>query len=266
MKNKLAIAGFALLLAIAIFSFAFIPTQGNKDKKEQQGQGKGNQGKGNQGKVNQGQGNQDNKGTQGKGNQGQGNQDDKGNQGKGKGIKPGVDISDVDVNDNNGKGKKVKVGDDGNIIWDRESFKDRKNHRKGEKVTICHKFNRDGDPGVTINVSSNAMKAHMGHGDVMGACPTNSDRRFSDIFTKRRGDYYTTIVNGQEQVYYSQSILDYALSRLSESRLELDQYRRSGMPADQIRQREVAIVELEQNTSLLEKLVTAAAVLVADRL
>ena len=101
---------------------------------------------------------------------------------------------------------------------------------------------------------------------MVGACPSVSNGRFSDIFMRRRDDYYGTIVNGQEQVLYSQSILDYALERLAASRLQLDQYRNSGMPADELREKEAAVVELEQNASLLETLVSAAAVLISERL
>jgi hypothetical protein len=114
---------------------------------------------------------------------------------------------------------------------------------------------------VTISASSNAWKAHQVHGDVMGACPGVSNGRFSGILMRRRNDYYGTIVNGQEQVLYSQSIPDYALERLTASRLQLDQYRNSGMPADELREKETAVVELEQNASLLDSLASAAAFL-----
>ncbi len=252
MKNKFAIAGFALLFAISVSTISFIPPQNGKAKKDQQD--RGNQGKGNQGnKGNQDKGNKANKGNQE-------NQGNKGNQGR-----DNDDNTIPDDNANNGRGKKVRIGDDGNIIWDRETFKDRKDLRKNEKVTICHKFDREGS-GVTISVSSNALKAHLGHGDVQGSCPNVSNRNFSDIFIKRRDDYYTTILNGHDQVLYSESVLDYALRRLAESRLQLDQYRASGLPAEEIRRREATVLELEQNTSLLETLLTAAAALVVDRL
>ena len=101
---------------------------------------------------------------------------------------------------------------------------------------------------------------------MQGTCPNVNNRGLSDIFIKRRNDYYSSIIEGHDQVLYSESVLDYALRRLAESRLQLDQYRASGMPADEIRRREATVLELEQNTSLLETLLGAAAALVVDRL
>jgi hypothetical protein len=39
-----------------------------------------------------------------------------------------------------------------------------------EKVTICHKTHSKKNPFVTIRVSRNALKAHLRHGDTVGAC------------------------------------------------------------------------------------------------
>jgi hypothetical protein len=41
-----------------------------------------------------------------------------------------------------------------------------------KKVTICHKTHSKKNPWRTITVSQNALKAHLKHGDVVGACPT----------------------------------------------------------------------------------------------
>jgi hypothetical protein len=40
------------------------------------------------------------------------------------------------------------------------------------KVTICHHTHSQTNPFVTITVSENAVPAHLGHGDTIGACPT----------------------------------------------------------------------------------------------
>ena len=40
------------------------------------------------------------------------------------------------------------------------------------KVTICHHTHSHTNPFVTITVSENAVPAHLGHGDTIGACPT----------------------------------------------------------------------------------------------
>lgn len=43
-----------------------------------------------------------------------------------------------------------------------------------EKVTICHRTGSKKHPFVTIRVSQNALKAHLKHGDSVGACGANS--------------------------------------------------------------------------------------------
>jgi ABC-type sugar transport system substrate-binding protein len=39
-----------------------------------------------------------------------------------------------------------------------------------KKVTICHQTGSNTNPSVTITVSRNALPAHFGHGDRLGAC------------------------------------------------------------------------------------------------
>ncbi len=39
-----------------------------------------------------------------------------------------------------------------------------------KKVTICHKTHSKKNPFRTITVSQNALKAHLRHGDAIGAC------------------------------------------------------------------------------------------------
>ena len=268
MKKKFSLAGLILLISAAVTFIAFAPPQNDKNK-GQQNQGKNND-KGNQGKKNDNanKGNADGNQGQGKDNKGnQGNQgnnadkDNKGNQGN---------SGDKGNNDNNGNNRgnsdNANKKSEYNYQWTKETFKDRNKIKGQQKVTICHKFNRGDANAVTISVSANALKAHMGHGDVMGNCPAYADKRYSDKYWRTRDDYYNYIYQNEDQVYYSRSILDYAVERLTGARLQLNMLENSNMPPAQIEQKRVTVVELEQNVSLLERLISAAAVYAADRL
>ena len=263
MKKQITIFGSAILLVAAITLTASTQQEkSNKDKKEQhQNQGKDQAKPGKDKKENPGNNNAKNANAQGqqtgqKGNQGK--NDMKSNNGKN------------DLNDNKGKKDDMNRGNSNNDLlgynWNRETFRDRQKIRNQEKVTICHKFNNNNEPAVSIRVSSNALKAHMNHGDVMGDCPSVTDRRWSDVFLRNRTDYYNSIYNTQEQVYYSRSILDYAVGRLTNSRLQLATMQNNGLPLADIQRKQATVVELEQNVSLLETVVGVAATLIANKL
>ena len=262
MKNYLtSIVIIVLVISLIAFS-AFNPQQeqGKGNQKKEQQQNKGNKG-------------------QDKGNQGQGNKDqDKGNQGKND-DKPGLSKNTgnnkndkVDNRDDRGQGNNENKNKDvvfnRNFKWDRETFKDRDKIKKQDKVTICHKFNRANEQPVTIRISSSAVDAHMNHGDVMGDCPdvVNDRNGFSEGFWKIRNRYYNSLYENQDQVYYSRSILDYALERLGFARQQLVVDRNSGLPVAVLERRQATVVELEQNVSLLETLLGVAATLVANKL
>lgn len=161
---------------------------------------------------------------------------------------------------NNGKNDKDGYG------WNDETFKERKKLRNQEKVTICHKVNNNNEPGVAISVSANAVKAHMKHGDAMGSCPEVQNSSFSNAYLTKRTDYYNSLQKSQEQVSYSQSILDYAIARLNNSRLQLTTLKANNMPAVEIQSKQATVVELEQNVSLLETLIGAATNFVVSKL
>jgi hypothetical protein len=44
-------------------------------------------------------------------------------------------------------------------------------HQYGQKVTLCHHTHSKKHPTVTITVGAPALKAHLRHGDTVGACP-----------------------------------------------------------------------------------------------
>ncbi len=106
----------------------------------------------------------------------------------------------------------------------------------------------------------------MNHGDVMGECANNANNKFSDIFLRKRNDYYNNLQNSYEQVSYSRSILDYALQRLTNSRLQLANMQRSNVSQAELDRKQASVVELEQNVSLLETLIGVTANLVVNKL
>jgi hypothetical protein len=264
MKKTITIFGSALLLVAAVTLTASTQQEkNNKGKKEQQqNPGKGDDKSAKADKQNPAAAKAKNDHATGKPVQ-------KNNPGKND-INPGKGRKDANSgngdndmargNKNNGKGA-AQAG----YYWDRENFKDRQKIKNQEKVTICHKFSSD-EPAVTIRVSSHALKAHMGHGDVMGDCPAIQGGRFSDIFLRNRGDYYNTLYNSQDQVSYSRSILDYALARLTNSRQQLVYMQNNNYAPADIQRREATVVELEQNVSLLETVLGVAATLIANKL
>lgn len=174
-----------------------------------------------------------------------------------------------DGKDNNGYNDDKSVGNndknDG-FKWDRSNFKNREKIKNKEKVTLCHKFNSNDEPAVTIKVSSHALKAHLNHGDIQGDCPTVANKSFSDNFLRKRTDYFNTVQTNHEQVSYSRSVLDYAVARLTSSRQQLATMQRNNMPVADIERKQSKVVELEQNVSLLETLINAAANLVVNKL
>jgi len=262
MKKRLTSISIVIMMLCAAATFTAFDQQekNKKDQQENKGKGKGNNQdkpakaeKGNA-QSNNNKGNQDQKNDQANnkgGNKGNGNVNSKGND----------DYKDRGNSDKN----KKEVAVNG-YNWDTETFKERKKIRNQEKVTLCHKFNRSGEPGVTINVSANALKAHLDHGDVRGDCPDIDNTRYSDIFLDRRRDYYNDLQAGQEQVLYSRSILDYALERLSGARLQLITLQQANAPQAEIDSRRVAVVELEQNVSTLEILLGTAVNILANKL
>lgn len=249
MKKQITLLVFSLLLVMAM-TLRTSSQQGNKNKGnkgQQENKGKSDRAeKGNHGKKDH------NKDFQ--------NKDQKKNQGKNE--------NHPNMGQNNNKEQRSKGHNDGDngYRWNHENFKDRKKIKNQDKVTICHKFNRTEEHPVTIRVSSNAVKAHMNHGDVMGDCPTVKDNRYSDVFMRNKTDYYNTLQNGQEQVNYSRSILDYALERLNGSRQQLAIMQNKNFPLAEVQRKQATVAELEQNVSLLETLVNVAVNIVANKL
>lgn len=265
MKKTLSIFSMMLAFLTCISLMAFELQQNGHGKgngKSQQKEDKGKPGKPD--KVGRPQGNPG--GNKGNGNN-KGNPGNSGNKGRGNNNGKGNDVLVLNDKPGNGNGRKARIHLPGNnnwYSWTNQNFPERSQIRNKGKVTICHKFN-SGEP-VTITVSENALKAHLGHGDVVGNCPPVNNSIFSDIFRKRRADYYNDLYYGQDQYNYSSSILDYALMRLANSRLQLDQMRLNNAPQADIERRQAAVQGLEQNVSLLETALGIAGELLVSRL
>ena len=109
---------------------------------------------------------------------------------------------DNDKNDKGNKsqehgGDKGKSGDDKGKNIDKSSgnnlgdFANRKHPKDQKKVTICHNpSSENSNNGVTINVSENALQAHLNHGDQRGNCNINYSDRWSDRYVKSRENVY----------------------------------------------------------------------------
>ncbi len=253
MKIKLSIIGICILLLAAVAFTTATPQQGNgKDKSQQQDKPKQNPKSKKPDKSNPGI--NDNNGQPGN----NGKKDNPGNKG-----------ADENNGNNGNKGKNNDLyhgnrsGKDG-YIWDPISFKERHKFKNQEKVTICHKFNHNNGDGVVIRVSSNALKAHLNHGDITGECPVFNNR-YSRTFIRNRTDYYNNLEDHYEQVVYSQSILDYALLRLADSRQQLVIMQQNNMPVAEIERRQSTVVVLEENVTLLQRLLGIAAEIVVDK-
>lgn len=281
MQKKITL-GSTLVLAIAA---VLLLTSASLQQKEKNGKGNSqkNEQKANNGNGNAQKGNNNNGQNNGRGNNNQDrneqqkdypqNNGNNGNNGNGKNKQK--DDKDYKDKDNNGQGNDKKKNNDKlkfdkdvlyGYDWNDDDFRDRNRYRKQNIVTVCHKVNRNGEPGVTISVSENAVKAHMNHGDVMGECPTVNNTTFSNRFLKNRQEYFNNLQQTQEEIYYSRSVLDYAMQRLSNGRLQLQQLQNNNASAQEIQRKQQAVVALEQNTTLLQSLIGVAVEVVANKL
>lgn len=259
MKKKITLLGFFVLMMVAVFITAFAQKEKNKQNQKEQQHNKGNRQDKTGKAIN---GRDDNKGPQNEKREQNDNHENKGNNNnKDHNEARGNKGQHEDMNhSNNGK-----HDDKDGYSWNPETFKNRNKIKNQEKVTLCHKFNSDREPVVTLRVSANALKAHMNHGDVIGDCPAINDSRYSDFFLRNRTDYYNGLQNSREQVLYSRSILDYALARLANSRLQLANLQNNNMPAADIERKQATVMEMEQNVSLLETLIGVTDKLVANK-
>jgi len=251
MKKPNTISLFCtLILALLVFNQASAQNEKDKGKKERQNQShsKGKPGKDHKGNSEFDKDKEDHLHVKG-------HKDSRTKDKDVKGEKNTYSVKDIS-----------KAGGKDEYRWNHTTFKERSKIKGEKKVTVCHKFEVDGQPGVTLKVSSRALQAHLNHGDMRGECATNATIKHGDNFLGKRTDYYNNVQSTQEQVAYSKSVLAYALGKLSSSRQQLSVMQSNNTPVQAIEQKRVAVVELEQNVSLLERLIGVTANLVANKL
>ncbi|WP_411273156.1 hypothetical protein [Daejeonella sp.] len=157
-----------------------------------------------------------------------------------------------DKNKENGKSRweNVKWDKDDNINWGFEDYANRKRPKDNKKVTICHNTGDRNFP-VMINVSENAVKAHMNHGDQMGNCTTNYSDRWPANYIRTRENVYNNYQNTWETMSYSESLLRFAADKLLGIRSSF-QTQRPTLSSQEIQRKEVLILDLQNNVNSLE--------------
>lgn len=135
--------------------------------------------------------------------------------------------------------------------WEGNSYYTVKGPKGNKKVTLCHKPNGSDYP-VTINVSVNALKAHLNHGDYQGQCNTWDRSRYSDTYWNTRTDYYNQYVQTTETLSFGEQLLALAINKLTGAKTQLTTLRPTLTPAE-IQRREVAIINLQNDTYAMQQ-------------
>lgn len=226
--------------------------QGKSEGKENDDIGKGrvkNQGNNNQGQDNkQDKDNRNDKSD--KDEQSNSNyEDNKGNSGKNKEKSEG---NHLEINRGKGNSKLMNGKRDIDIDWGINNWADRKHPKNQKKVSICHNpSGNDSGNSVTINVSENAVQAHLNHGDIIGNCSNNYSDRWSREYIKSRETVYNTYEQTYETMSYSESLLKYAMEKLLGIRTNLNTSR-VNLSAQEVQRREGLILDLQNNVTDLE--------------
>lgn len=175
--------------------------------------------------------------------------DHKGNSGKNKNR---TDDDNWEIKRGKGNSRMMNGKRDIDIDWGINNWADRKHPRKQKKVSVCHNpsGNNSGN-SVTINISENAVQAHLNHGDIIGECSNNYNDRWSREYIKSRESVYNTYEQTYETMSYSEALLKYAMEKLLGVRTNLNSSRVS-LNAQEVQRREGLILELQNNVTDLE--------------
>lgn len=239
--------------------------QGKSEGKEKDEIGKGrvkNQGDKNQGNDNKrdkddddrGKDNKDNKDNDDRDDENGKDNDDKYNDNKGNSDKNN-DRSEGDnweLKKGKGNSKLMNGKRDIDIDWAINNWAQRKYPKNQKKVSICHNpSGNDSGNSVTINVSENAVQAHLNHGDLIGNCSNNYSDRWSREYIKSRETVYNTYEQTYETMSYSDALLKYAMEKLLGVKTNLNTSR-VNLSAQEVQRREALILDLQNNVSDLE--------------
>ncbi len=221
-------------------------------QKDKNGQGK-SEGKENddigKGRVkNQGDKNHDNDNHGDKNDVGQ-YKNNKGHSGKNNGK---LESDNWEINRGKGNSKLMNGKRDIDIDWGINNWAERKHPKSQKKVSICHNpSGNDSGNSVNINVSENAVQAHLNHGDIIGNCSNNYSDRWSREYVKSRETVYNTYEQTYETMSYSESLLKYAMEKLLGVKTNLNTSR-VNLSAQEVQRREGLILDLQNNVTDLE--------------
>ena len=252
-SNKISKMCVLILMTFGIMSFTNLPPQKEKnDKSGEQSRGKG------EGRENKDKGNERDDKDYGKDNDHQRNKNEKNNNSDDNYKSKGRDNSDKmnekfnksEMKNGKDKGENMRNWKNSNIIWDLDDSDKRKGPGKQKKVTVCHHPGGDEYP-VTLNISENALQAHLNHGDERGDCNVDYSDRWSKDYVKSRETVYNTWENTWETMSYSDALLKYAMDKLLGVRSNLNDTR-SGLTTQQIQRREALILDLQNNVNGLQ--------------
>lgn len=135
--------------------------------------------------------------------------------------------------------------------WDGNDIYNAKKPKSNKKVAVCHKPDGSDNP-VNIQVSVNALKAHLNHGDSEGECNDFDQSRYSDNYWNTRNEYYNQYVSTTETMSFGEQLLAAAIDKLTNGRTQLAQDRNRFAAAD-LERREMALLNLQNDTYQLQQ-------------
>lgn len=137
------------------------------------------------------------------------------------------------------------------VIWftGNNDYYNNKGPKGNKKVSICHQTG--GNYPVMINVSENAVKAHLNHGDYRGECRDFDRSRYSDNYWNTRNNYYNQYTSTTETLSFGEQILAIAIEKLTGARRNLVPLR-STLQEDELRRKEAAIINLQNDVYNLQ--------------